>query len=105
MTFNILLDDLFKDIGACGKFQWILGLIVHCSRIMSNWAMYQMTFNGQAPGFTCAGNIESDTQTEAAYNFTIESSSCSSSNTSECTRFLYDGTMHTVVSEVSTILY
>ena len=105
MTFNVLLDDLFKDIGACGKFQWILGVIVHCSRIMSNWAMYQMTFNGQVPGFTCADNIDSETKIGSAYNFSSDGSSCSSSNSSECTGFLYDGTIHTAVSEVSCLLY
>ena len=63
-----------------------------------------MTFTGQAPDFTCADNIDSGTKTEAAYNFSSDGSSCSSSNSSECTSFLYDGTIHTAVSEVSFLL-
>ena len=104
MTFNVLLEDLLTDIGGCGKFQTILIVLIHCAKTISTWSMYHMTFTGQAPDFTCADNIDSETKTEAAYNFSSDGSSCSSSNSSDCTSFLYDGTIHTAVSEVSCLL-
>ena len=99
MTFNVLLEGLFKDIGGCGKFQWLLAILVHMSKTISTWTMIHMTFFGQEPGFLCTNNLYKNSG--SLDNNTLFDHTCTVTNLSDCTSFRYDGTMHTVVSQVS----
>ena len=101
MSYNIMLEGLIKDIGGCGKFQWILSAVLHLSKTIAAWSMLHMTFNGQEPKFFCTSNLPYANET--VHNLTEDTleKSCSIVNETKCGDFLYDSDMHTVVSEVS----
>ena len=101
MSYNVMLEGLIKDIGGCGKFQWILSIILHLSKTVAAWSMLQMTFNGQEPRFFCTSNVVDENGTVFDMTHNVSARSCSAVNGSECTGFRYEDEMHTVVSEVS----
>ena len=95
MSYNVMLEGLIKDTGGCGKFQWLLCLIMHLSKTIAAWSMLHMTFNGQEPKFFCTDNYEN------GFRYNVSENSCSTVNGTDCTRFRYNDEMHTAVSEVS----
>ena len=102
MSYNELLEDVIKDTGGgCGKFQCALTVLVQLSKTIVTWTMIHMTFNGQEPGFVCINNLVPVNVSEPGVRYNSSESSCKATNISDCTSFQYDGTMHTIVSEVS----
>lgn len=101
MTYNVPLEDLISNIGGCGKFQWILVILVHMSKTLATWTMIHMTFNGQEPAFSCIDNKQSARNgTVHSVKFNVSRDGCPSSNVSGCKRFLFKEDMQTIVSEV-----
>ena len=95
MTYNILLEKLLKDIGGCGKFQWVVAVTVSFSIITECWSMFHMSFMGQEPNFFCSRNNISQNHTGDDVK-----KSCIASNLSDCTQFQFGDEIHTIVSQV-----
>ena len=101
MSYSGLLEDLIRDIGGCGRFQYALTALVQLSKTIATWTMIHMTFNGQEPSFTCINNLQTRNGTDIDFLYNVSDRSCTATNLSDCSRFQYDGSLHTIVSEVS----
>lgn len=98
MTYNVLLENLIKDLGGCGLYQWLLASIVHLGKTVATWSMITMTFAGQSPGFLCSSERFGSNETFAnILNITL-TDKCAL-NDSSCTDYLFKHHMRTVVSE------
>ena len=105
MGYSEHLEDVVRRTGGCGRFQWILCLLVHSGKTAVTWSMLAMTFMGHNPGFRCAGNTDSaasgGNQSYGNLSDTVFDGQCSASNaTEECSQFQYDPSMVTLVTEV-----
>ena len=100
MTYSILLEKLLRDIGGCGKFQWLLAVVASLAAFTECWSMLHMSFTGQEPNFFCSRKSNAS---NATY---VQTGSCSETNVTDCSTFHFDDEMHTIVSEVSfSLLY
>ena len=99
MSYNVLLEQLLKDVGGCGKFQCILSLIISFSIVMECWSMLHMSFMGQEPNYSCLRNNNSGTIANQSKE-SNRTKSCSSTNVTDCSQHYFEGDIHTVVSEV-----
>ncbi|WAQ96665.1 S22A5-like protein [Mya arenaria] len=105
MTYNVLLEDIVRQTGGCGLYQWLLCLIVHTGKTISSWSLIAMTFIGQDPGFRCLdGAVRNESgQGYGQRNTTggegFYDSQCELDNTTSLASYNYDPRMVTIVSE------
>ncbi|XP_052791089.1 organic cation/carnitine transporter 2-like [Mya arenaria] len=105
MTYNVMLEDIVRQTGGCGLYQWLLCLIVHTGKTISSWSLIAMTFIGQDPGFRCLdGAVRNESgQGYGQRNTTggggFYDSQCELDNTSSLASYNYDPRMVTIVSE------
>lgn len=95
MSYNILLEDMIRDLGGCGRFQWVTSIIGQSSKTIAAWSMLAMTFNGQQPDFTCSKQSEPVTMSS---NETFDNV-CHPENSTECNGYVFSDDMNTVVNE------
>ena len=100
MTYNVLLERLLKDVGGCGKFQWVLAVVVSLNGVMECWSMLHMSFMGQEPNYFCIRKNGSDRVSINHSNESIRNKSCTTTSISDCSRHHFEDDIHTVVSEV-----
>ena len=100
---SIHLEDVIKDLGGCGRFQIILVFIVHTMKCVVCFTMVTMVFGAAVPDWWCMDDLIGRNTSDVIGNKDlVQFHSCSSGNdTRTCSNFLYDGTMKTVVTEVS----
>ncbi|KAL4241074.1 hypothetical protein ACF0H5_001852 [Mactra antiquata] len=95
MSYNVQLEDIIRDTGGCGRFQWITAIIVHASTCITSWSMLAMTFNGQQPDFMCSkadiGN--------SSVNQSVFDNVCHVNQTDSCGGYIFNDDMNTVVNE------
>lgn len=103
MSYSVLIEDIIKDTGGCGRFQWALTTLVQLSKTIATWTMFHMMFNGQEPDFFCTDNVvyRNVSVPDTVYN--ISAKRCRTNIGTDCHNFQYDGTMRTIVSEVSSV--
>ncbi|XP_062619785.1 solute carrier family 22 member 4-like [Saccostrea cucullata] len=99
-----LLEDIVKECGGFGKFQWILILILFGTKITVTWSMLMMTFGGATPDWWC--NVS---KMKSSYNLTSWTNSSASelfkkchppaNMTGSCDSMSFSSEMNTVVSE------
>ncbi|KAL4240698.1 hypothetical protein ACF0H5_001490 [Mactra antiquata] len=96
MSYNILLEDIIRDLGGCGRFQWITAIIVQVSKSIASWSMLAMTFNGQEPDFMCSkGDMGNSSVNQSVFD-----NVCHAVNqTDNCDGYIFDDDMSTVVNE------
>ena len=105
MTYSVKLEKLLKDMGGCGQFQWILALVVTSCGFVECWSMLHMAFIGQEPNYYCSSvNNTKLNKTEFAGRG-VRTGICLKENQTQCSRFQFEGEMHTVVSEVAYHIY
>ncbi|XP_053393551.1 solute carrier family 22 member 4-like isoform X3 [Mercenaria mercenaria] len=90
MSYNILLEDMIRDVGGCGRFQWIMSVIGQSSKSIAAWSMLAMTFNGQQPDFMCRSSSKQEENFDNV---------CSPENITECDGYVFSDDMNTVVNE------
>ena len=100
MSYNVLLERLLKDVGGCGRFQLILALVISLSIVMECWSMLHMSFIGQEPNYFCVQNNNGDNFLLNRSEESIRTTSCASTNATDCSRRRFEDDIHTVVSEV-----
>ena len=102
MSYNVMLEGLISELGGCGRFQWILSLLMHLSKTIAAWSMLHMSFIGQEPKFFCESQSVDHNGTVYDTTYNRSERSCSAINNSACLGFRFEDDMHTVVSEVRT---
>lgn len=97
MSYNILLEEMIRDLGGCGRFQWITSIMVQSSKTIAAWSMLAMTFNGQQPDFMCK---RASNQLNTSVRFTQDfDDECSPKNVTECDGYMFGDDMNTIVNE------
>ena len=61
-SINDLLEDIVRECGGMGKFQWILLAIMFGTKVTVTWSMLMMTFGGATPDWWC--NIQNMTSSD-----------------------------------------
>ncbi|KAL4240984.1 hypothetical protein ACF0H5_001766 [Mactra antiquata] len=95
MSYNILLENIIRDVGGCGRFQWITAVIVYAATCIVSWSILAMTFNGQQPDFMCSkadmGN--------SSVNQSVFDNVCHVNQTDNCDGYIFNDDINTVVNE------
>ncbi|KAL4240982.1 hypothetical protein ACF0H5_001764 [Mactra antiquata] len=95
MPYNVLLEDIIRDVGGCGRFQWITAIIVHASTCIASWSMLAMTFNGQQPDFMCSKTDIGN----SSVNQSVFDNVCHVNQTDNCDDYIFNDDANTVVNE------
>lgn len=98
-----ILEDLLEECGGFGRFQTMLLVTVLLSKMCTAWSQFMMTFAGAYPDWWCDWNT-----TDAMTSLTDQNNSLyktcdiavnNTNVTNECSRYIFDETMTTAISE------
>jgi hypothetical protein len=95
----VQLEDLIKATGGCGRYQIILAVIVHSIKCVVCFSIVFMVYGAVTPNWWCID--------EGTGNYTVGDKmfkACSFGNGSSCTKFKFEDTANTVVTQVRTKL-
>ena len=100
---KVHLEDVIQDVGGCGRFQILLGFIVHSVKGVVCFTMVFMVFGAAVPDWWCVDDIVDQNITAIFGRRNISQyQSCTAFNgTKQCSSFLYADAMRTVVTEVN----
>lgn len=104
MNNPVKADDIIKEIGGCGRFQWRLNVVVHMINLIVCFSTNSMTIFSARPSWICSDDVSCNASPDDN-NATITSCPtkvCEHMNsTTSCKNFLFDTETRTMVSEVS----
>lgn len=100
MSYNELLEDVIDKTGGCGIYQWITVVSVHAVKLLPVWNYHFMTFAGQTPAMICTSENRAGKSNANVSRKTTENM-CLYKNSTECTSFVFEEDMTTLVSEVN----
>ena len=102
---GVNLEDIIKSIGGCGRFQITLSVIVHSMKCIVCFTMVAMVFGAAVPDWWCIDETIGQNASDVIESHnSSQYESCSLVNeTKSCSKFHYDDTMRTVVTEVRII--
>ena len=94
----IHLEDLIKAAGGCGRYQIILAVIVHSMKCVVCFSTLFMVYGAVTPNWWCIeetlGNLTTNDRVLKA---------CTIGNGTSCTKFKFENTANTIVTQVSMI--
>ncbi|XP_060576896.1 organic cation/carnitine transporter 2-like [Ruditapes philippinarum] len=95
---QLQLEDLLEQSGGCGRYQIILCFIVHSMKGIVCFSMLFMTFGAAKPDWWCVNDFDG---LNVTYTTDMpQYKSCVAANgTSSCTKFIFDDSMSTIVTQ------
>lgn len=103
-----ILEDLLEECGGFGRFQTMLLVTVLLSKMCTAWSQFMMTFAGAYPDWWCDRNNTGMTSLPDQNNSFYKACDIAVNNTNvteTCSRFMFDETMTTAISEVINNIY
>ncbi|CAL1525830.1 unnamed protein product [Lymnaea stagnalis] len=88
-------EDILEELGGMGKFQWLVTICIASAQFTMGWSMLQMSFASMVPDYTC---IVGEGGNDTTFNDTDTLNVCEVNGT-ECSRYLFHGSVNTVSSE------
>ena len=107
-------DEIIKEIGGCGRFQIVLGIVMHTIKLSTVWSMFTMVFAAATPKWWCYDDVYGDVMlalnttdgylnvSNTNYSANVEPlyKSCTNRNGGACKNIVYDYSMRTIFNEV-----
>ena len=111
-------EEIIKELGGCGRYQIILGFVMHAMKTSVVWSMYTMIFAAATPKWWCSDDATSDVTSGLNFSYSVQNTSnathelhsfslyksCVNRNGDACRNIVYDYSIRTIYNEVCTFL-
>ncbi|XP_053392444.1 organic cation transporter protein-like [Mercenaria mercenaria] len=92
------LEELIEKTGGCGRYQILLCLTVHSMKCIVCFSMLFMVFGAAKPDWWCVNDTD-DSNVTLTTDMPQYKSCTASNGTSKCTKFFFDKSMKTIVTQ------